>query len=882
VAGTLHDGTVRDVILRDGSTLRLHPAGPDDRDEVRELFRRLSPESLWLRFGNLRDPGTAAADAYAAGDGTERLALVGARGGHVVALGSFERLRDSSAAEVAFTVEDDLQGRGVGTRLLEQLAAFASPAGIERFVAQVDPANTQMLAVFRDAGFEVTRQTDGGVVELSFPIRATEQYLERVDERDRDATVASLTPFFRPSSVAVIGASARSGSIGNSVVRNLLAADFGGAVYPVNLRGQPVAGVPAVTTMAGIGVAVDLAVVCVPAAAVLDAVGDALDHGTRAICVISAGFAETGADGRERQERLLELIRSQGARLLGPNCLGIAVPGSHLNATFAPRPFPAGSIGFSSQSGALGLALLEKTATRGVGLSSFVSIGNKADISSNDLLSYWEGDGDTNLVLLYVESFGNPRAFARVARRVARRKPVVAIKSGVSRAGARAAGSHTAALAGSDAAVEALFREAGVIRAVTLGEALDAASLMSTQPQPAGNRVGVVTNAGGLGILCADACEAAGIELPALSPDTVAALTAMLPAEASAQNPVDLLGSANADAYERALPVVLADSGVDAVIVLFAPAAPASADEVAEAVVRAAAGAEKPVLAVVMTPVGVPAAFARPGSGVAAFSYPESAARALGRAVERAAWLRRPAGVTRRPEGIDEAAARATLERALGERREWLAPDEVWQLLSSYGLPVVAERTAATPAEAAAAALELGMPVAVKLAEAGAHKTERGGVRLGLQDAAAVEAAAAGMGGPVIVQRMADPGVELLAGLVQDPVFGPLVAFGPGGVMAELIGQAGFRIAPITDVDAAELLSTGKAGRLVAGFRGAPAADAAALTDLLMRLSALAEDLPEVTELDMNPVIAHEQGCTVVDCRARVAPRPPSERAKTW
>ncbi|HET6849032.1 MAG TPA: GNAT family N-acetyltransferase [Gaiellales bacterium] len=882
MTGALDAAAVRDVILRDGTTLRLRPAGPDDREQVQELFRRLSPESMWLRFGDLRDPGVAAADAYAAGDGIERLGLVGVRGGRIVALGSFERLRDPAAAEVAFTVQDELQGRGVGTRLLEQLAAFAGPVGIERFVAQVVPGNALMLSVFRDAGFEVTRQTEGGVVELSFPIRATERYLERVDERDRDAAVASLVPFFRPASVAVVGASSRSDAIGNSVVRNLLAADFGGAVYPVNLRGEPVAGVPAVTAVAEIAVPVDLAVVCVPALAVIDAVRDVLEHGTRAVCVISAGFAETGADGRERQEQLLELIRSYGARLLGPNCLGIAVPGSHLNATFAPRPFPAGTIGFSSQSGALGLALLEKTATRGVGLSGFVSIGNKADISSNDLLSYWEGDDDTRLVLLYVESFGNPRGFARVARRVARRKPVVAIKSGVSRAGARAAGSHTAALAGSDAAVEALFREAGVIRAVTLGEALDAASLMSTQPQPAGNRVGVITNAGGLGILCADACEASGIELPPLTPETVAALEGMLPAEASAQNPVDLLGSATADAYERAIPAVLADTAVDAAIVLFAPAAPASADEVAEAVVRAAAGAEKPVLAVVMTAVGVPPAFARAGCGVAAFSYPESAARALGRAVERAAWLRRPAGVTRRPEDIDGPAGRRFVERALADGEGWLGPDALRDLLTAYGIPLVAERTARTPPEAVAAALELGMPVAVKLAEAGAHKTERGGVRLSLRDEASVEQAASDMDGPVIVQRMAPSGVELLAGLVQDPVFGPLVAFGPGGVMAELIGQAGFRIAPITDVDAAELLSSGKAGRLVAGFRGGPAANAAALTDLLMRLSALAEDLPEVAELDMNPVIANADGCTVVDARARVAARPSSARAKTW
>ncbi|HEY0388637.1 MAG TPA: GNAT family N-acetyltransferase [Gaiellales bacterium] len=873
---------VRDVILRDGSTLRLRGAEPRDQDRVLEFFQRLSPESMHLRFGDMRDPSLAAAESYAGGDSIERLVLLGTRNGRVVALGSFDRLRDATAAEVAFTVEDPLQGHGVGTRLLEQLAALAARSGVERFIAQVDLANRQMLGVFRDAGFEVTRHVSGGVAEMSFPIRPTEAYLERVDERDRDAAVVSLARFFRPASVAVVGASDRAGSIGNSVVRNLLGADFRGAVYPVNLRGAPVAGVPAARSVSELPVPADMAVVCVPAESVVEAVEQVLERGTRAVCVISAGFAETGADGLSRQQQLLELIRRHGARLLGPNCLGIAVPGSHLNATFAPRPFPPGSIGFSSQSGALGLALLEKTATRGVGLSAFVSIGNKADISSNDLLSYWETDEDTALVLLYVESFGNPRTFARVARRVARRKPVIAIKSGSSRAGARAAGSHTAALAGSEAAVEALFREAGVVRAVTLGEALDAASLLSTQPLPAGNRAGIITNAGGLGILCADACEAAGIELPPPAPETVARLAALLPAEASTKNPVDLLGSATAAAYAKAIPLVLADPNVDALIVLFAPAAPATADEVADAVRQAAAGASKPVLAVVMTAQGVPAAFAHPGSGVAAFSYPESAARALGRAVERRRWLRRPAGVTRRPEGIDQPAARAIVDEALSAGRGWLEADELRSLMEHYGLPLVPERLADSPAAAASAAVELGMPVAVKLAEAGAHKTERGGVRLGLADTAAVEEAARAMDGRVLVQPMARPGVELLAGLVQDPVFGPLVAFGPGGVMAELIGEAGFRIAPISDVDVAELLSTGKTGRLVTGFRGAPAADAAALADLLMRLSALAEDIPEVAELDMNPVIAHPAGCTIVDCRARVAPRAEVQAAKTW
>ncbi len=810
------------------------------------------------------------------------MALIGIREHRVVAVGTFDRLRDPRTAEVAFAVADPMQGNGVATRLLEQLAETAGAAGVEQFVGVVDLSNEVMMSVFRNAGFEVTRHADRGTAEMRFPIAPTAAYVARVDQRDHAATVRSLKPFFHPGTVAVFGASARAGTIGNSLVRNMLAADFPGAVYPINLRGEPVAGVPAYRSLDDVGRLIDLAVVCVPSAHVLEVTEQALRAGTRAVCVISAGFAEMGTDGVELQRQLLELVRQYGARLLGPNCLGIAVPAAGVNATFAPRGFPAGSIGFSSQSGALGLALLEQAASRGIGLSGFVSIGNKADISSNDLLEYWEDDEATRLLLIYVESFGNPRKFARVARRVARKKPVLALKSGVSSAGARAAGSHTAALAGSDAAVEALFREAGVLRMGTLDEVMDVATLLAAQPLPAGNRVGVVTNAGGLGILCADACDAAGLTLPTPSPATVELLRPLLPAEASLANPIDMLGSATPAAYAAVLPALLADPELDSIIVLFAPAAPAGADAVAAAVADAAAGSTKPVLAVTMTASGPPAAFARPGSPVSGFSYPESAARALGRAVQRSEWLRRPSGMALRPDGIRPADARALVDHALAAGDEWLGADQIRDLLGCYGLPMVAQRLADTPQEAALCAAELRFPVAVKLAEPGAHKTERQGVALGLADEPAVLAAATAMAAPVIVQQMVVGGVELLAGLLQDPVFGPLVAFGPGGVLAELIGEASFRIVPITDVDADEMVTSGKAGRLVAGFRGAPAADAHALSDLLLRLSALAEDLPELAELDMNPVIARGEGCVIVDCRARVSPRSEVRAAKTW
>src|SRR6266540_763384 len=640
---------VRDVILRDGSTLRLRPPSSADAERVLAFFAELSESSVYLRFHGFPSLKAELVAPFLDPDWFELGSLIGTLGDGdgetVVALASFVRLRDPVSAEVAFAVADEQQGHGVGTRLLEQLAEAAAEAGIDRFVAEVLPTNTAMLKVFDDAGFVVSRRLEGGTVEVELQLEATGAYRERVDTRDHVAVASSLRPFFEPRTVAVIGASQRRRSIGGELFRNVLAADFAGAVYPVNLTGEPVAGVRAYRSVDEIPEQVDLAVICLPAEHVRPAAEEALRSGTRALCVISAGFAETGAEGARRQDELLAAVRAHGARLIGPNCLGIAASGVRLNATFAPRSFPPGNVGFSSQSGALGLAVLEAADARGVGLSSFVSIGNKADVSSNDLHEWWEDDPATELLLLYLESFGNPRKFGRLARRVAREKPILAMKGGRTRSGARAAGSHTAALAGSESAVEALFHQAGVIRADTLEELVDATALLSSQPLPRGRRVGLLTNAGGLGILCADACEAAGLELPPLAQDTKQALAELLPREASLENPVDMLGSATEQTYAAALPHLLADPGIDAVIVLFVPPVVAEAGDVAEAVVRAAGedGASKPILGVFVTGEGTPAALLRPRRRVAAFPYPESAARALGHAAERADWLRRPA-----------------------------------------------------------------------------------------------------------------------------------------------------------------------------------------------------------------------------------------------
>jgi acetate---CoA ligase (ADP-forming) len=874
-----------DVILRDGSTLRLRAPAATDAGALEAFFSGLSDRSFYLRFHGVRPVDHALVEHFLEPDWRDRGVLVGVIGANrIVAVAEFMRLRDETSAEVAFAVADDRQGRGIGTRLLEQLAANAAAVGIERFVAQVLPENAAMLGVFREAGFEVARELEGGEIEVRFPIAVTETFRARVDERDHLAVTASLRPFFAPHSLVVIGASRRRGSIGGELFRNVLAADFQGAAYPVNRAGEPVAGVRGYRFVEELPEPIELAVICLPALQVLGAAEAALECGIKAICVISSGFAEVGAEGVERQERLLELVRAYGGRLVGPNCLGIAIPPLGLNATFGPRPLPPGPIAFSSQSGALGLALLEKAAERRLGFSAFVSVGNKADVSSNDLLEWWEDDEATALVLLYLESFGNPAKFGRLARRVARRKPILALKSGTTSAGAKAASSHTAALAGSDAAVEALFRQAGVLRARTLEELVDAASLLSSQPLPHGSRVGVLTNAGGLGILCADACEAAGLELPDLSDETRNALAALVPADASLANPVDMLGSATAESYAAAIPPLLADKRLDALIVLFVPPVVAGAEEVAEAIRRAVAEAstDKPVLAVVISAGGTPSSLLEPGSAVATFAYPESAARALGLAAARSEWLRRPAGKATELDGINRQAGRKIVEEALASGSGWLSPEQTRALLQSYGVPLVQERVVESADEGVAAAKEIGFPVVVKTAAAGAHKTESGGVALDLRDEEQVAAAVERIGAPVLVQAYVSGGAELLAGAVQDPVFGPLVAFGPGGVLAELIGDAAFRLAPLDDVDAQELVHEGKAGRLVAGFRGTPAADAAALIDLLLRLSALAEDLPEVAELDLNPVVALQCGCVAVDARIRVERAEGRRSPKTW
>lgn len=726
--------------------------------------------------------------------------------------------------------------------------------------------------------------------------RAAGPFAETEAERaERAATRASLRPLLRPRSVAVVGASRKPDSLGAKVLRNLVTGGFTGPVFPVNPQADVVFSIPAWRRLTEIPFPVDLAVIVVPAAAVPDVVEDARAKGVRAIVVLTAGFAETGAEGRARQERLVEQVRAAGMRMVGPNCLGVldTEPDTRLNSTFTAATVRPGRVAMSSQSGALGVAILEQAAEYGIGFSSFVSVGNKADVSGNDLLQYWEDDPGTDLILLYLESFGNPRRFARIARRVARRKPILAVKSGRSAAGQRAVGSHTASLASSEAGTDALFRQAGVIRTATLEEMFEVAALLAHQPLPAGRRVAVLTNAGGPGILCADACEGAGLLLPGLSEPTRRALGAFLPPAASLLNPVDMIASAGPADYERATALLLDDEAVDALVVIHIPVERADVPAVAHAVRRgravARSGRAKPLLVCSLpeaVPVLAPAAAAPGAETVPVYRFPESAARALSRAFEHAAWRARPEGVLPELPGFDAARASAACRRALAERGPgWLRPDELDEVLAAAGLPAVTTLACRTADEAVAAARRLGFPVVLKLAsDTLVHKSDWGGVHLNLRDAAAVHAAfeavayrlrGAGrldeMQG-VTVQPMARRGHELMIGLTQDPSFGPLIAFGLGGTSLELFADVTFRITPLTDRDAADMLASLRGSRLLDGWRGEPAVDKPALVDMLLRVGRLAEEVPEIAELDLNPVVAWpgSQGAQALDARVLV------------
>ncbi|MEP7054973.1 MAG: GNAT family N-acetyltransferase [Actinomycetota bacterium] len=869
-----------DAVLSDGSIVEIRAAADPDRPIIEDFCASLSDESLQSRYFHARGQLTdAEIDAFVHGPG-DSFTLIAANSSQVAGLATYDREPDTSVAEVSFLVRDEFRLRGVGTLLLEHLAAHARKLGVTAFVAHALAGNRRMRDVFANAGYAVEETLDGDVLHITLDLEQTEFALDAIGLREQVADARSLVPLLRPRSIAVVGAGRKPGTIGHEVFRALLMSEFNGPVYPVNPVAEHVAGVRAYPTIADLPGPVDLVVVTVPAAAAVQVVEQAGQAGVLAAVVISAGFAECG--DTDAEARLTSLARHYGMRLVGPNCMGVLNTAAdvRMNATFAPDPPASGRIGLLSQSGALGIAVLSRAARNGIGISTFVSVGNKADVSGNDMLQYWESDPDTDVVLLYLESFGNPRKFARIARRVGQRKPIVAVKSGRTAAGSTAAQSHTAAAATPDVAVDALFRQSGVIRVDTLGQLFDVARLLTAQPLPHGNAIAIVGNAGGPGILAADASSAAGLTVPALPAETQQALRAFLPSDAAVTNPVDMVAAATPAAYRSALTTVLADTTIDSVLVICTPTQVTDVAAVAAAIREVAAETEKTVVACF---VGLDEPPVELGTAVPSYAFPEPAVMALGLVAAYAAWRERTPGTVPELAGVDRRRAQSIVSDYLTANPDggWLSPADAVSLVRSYGIDATESVEVRSPDGAAAAAAAIGGRIVLKASGPElVHKSDVGGVRLGLTTPEEIRAAYVDMGakiGPAmtgaVVQRQLPAGIETVVGVNHDESFGPLVMFGLGGVTMNLLGDTAFRVLPVTDADAAELVRSLRGSPVLFGYRGTPAVDVPALEDLLVRTGKLAGDIAEIAELDLNPVIVGSAGVAPVDVKVRIAPR---------
>ena len=880
-----------DVVMRDGSLAHVRPVRSEDQNLLIHFIKDLSAETFYLRFLHKVRPEEAVRGMM---PGTDRFALLVMREEMVIGHAVYAITIPEKAADAAVVVADEFQGKGLGTILLGQLTQAAIAAGISMLEAQVAPENARMLQVLRELGFPTVLKSEPGFIRVTFPVSLLPEALERFEQREAVAAVAAMEKFFRPRGVAVIGASRERGGISGELFRNILEAGFQGPVYPVNARAEVVQSVVAYRSVCDCPGPVDLAFIVVPASAVLNVARECARKDVRALVVISAGFAESGEAGARLQQELVEICRKTGMRLIGPNCMGIinTNPMVSLNGQFSPFEPISGKIGFLTQSGALGIAIIDHASRLGLGMSTFVSVGNKADISGNDLMQYWESDKDTNLILLYLESFGNPRKFARIARRVGQKKPIVAVKGGRSAAGFRATQSHTGALvAASDITVDALFRQSGVIRTDVLAEMFDVAALLTTQPIPRGERVAIITNAGGAGILAADACEDLGLKVPELSADTQAALESQLSPAAGVRNPVDMVASASSSDYAHTIRSVAIDPNVDALIVIFIPPMVLRPEEVAGEILQAARdlGGRIPILSTFMASHGSPEILSDGQSRIPSYPFPEAAASALARAVQYGRWLATPQGEVPNFPDVRREDAAAIVAHALRAGERWLNPDEIENLLGCYGIQLVKTLRVVTPKEAGQVAEELGGQIVLKAVVPGlVHKTEAGAVRLALTGIEETERAgeemlkqleSAGLkGAGFIIQPMVPSGIEMLVGVTHDPVFGPIMVCGAGGILVELLKDIVVRITPLTDRDAREMVCSLKTFPLLDGYRGGPRYDVAALEQVILRVGALVEDIHEIGELDLNPVIVlpEGQGVSLVDARIRVAEALPS------
>ncbi|MGH3626032.1 MAG: GNAT family N-acetyltransferase [Sciscionella sp.] len=846
-----------DVLASDGGTVHLRPITPRDAEDLRRFHGGLSSRTRYFRyFGPYPQMSDKDLRRFSTMDHRGRVAFAAWLGDDIIAVGRYERL-DAACAEIAFVVDDAHQRRGLGSVLLEHLAAAARESGFRRFVAGVLAENGGMLRVFRDAGYSISRAMEEGVLRLEFEIDPTERSVTVARAREQAAEARSVHNLLTPTSIAVIGASSEPGKVGYVVLSNLLAANFNGPVFPVNSAHVSVRGVRSYPCVLDIPDPVDLAVIAVPAERVEDVLDACLAKGVKALVVLSGGFSETGQAGHDRERTLVSQARAHGMRVVGPNALGVANtdPAVRLNATLAPHLPRTGRIGFFCQSGALGITILASAASRGIGLSSFVSAGNRADVSGNDLLQFFQTDPNTDVVLLYLESFGNPRKFARLARRLARHKPVVAVKSG--RHAVSPALLRTSAVI-DESSVAALFEQAGVIRVETIPQLFDTALLLSNQPLPAGDRVCIVGNSTAIGVLAADTVLAQGMRLAC---EPVGTGTQASPAE-----------------FAEVVSTALSRTDLDSLVVVFVPpiALPVGAYAAALRAAVSPTSAGIPIVSTFLAVEGVPDELAvldeqgLPGFGsIPSYSSPERAVQALGRVTRYAQWRSNPLGELVRPE-VDAERARTAVEEILADADERTPTDaETAALLRCYGIETEPFEPVRTAVQAVQAAQRLGYPVVLKLTDAPElDDTEVTGVRLGLFNADAVRAAHAALlqiadTSRFYVQRMAPSGTSCVLGVQEDPSFGSLIYFGLSGVVSDLVGDRAYRAVPLTDTDARWLVRAPRAAALLAGWRGRPPVDLAALEDLVLRLSTLAEDLPEVRSLVLEPVIASPSGAAI-------------------
>lgn len=884
-----------EVLLKDGSRVLLRPIKESDAEQWLNFVSRLSPKTRRLRFHYA--PGEMELEdaiRFCTVDYVNAFAFVAEflvdKHQDIVAIGHYYRLPGKSSAEVALVIEDAYQGKGIGTKLIEWLANVARDNGITAFEAEILAENTPMLALFKDYGFHVKSGLEAGVYHVTFPITRTRRVMRMEEKRERHATISSLLPIMNPRSVALVGASREEGTIGNIILQCMLQNGFFGTVYPVNPNSKSVMSIKTYCSVLDISDEIDLAVIAVPAPLVSRVADECGQKGVRGIIVISDGFREIGDEGAAREKELRDMVLGHGMRLVGPNCMGIinTDPDIKLNASFSRTFPPHGNVAFLSQSGALGLAVLDYANDLKVGISSFLSVGNRADISANDLLQYWERDPSTKVILLYLESFGNPRKFSRIARRVSARKPIVAVKGGSTLVGSRAAASHTGALMTSEVASDALFHQTGIIRAATLGELFDVAMLFSSQPVPKGKRVAIITNGGGPGILASDACELHGLEVPQFSEETTKALRNALTRHVRINNPLDTTAGVAAGEFESALRILGEDTDNDAVIAIMIPPIVMETHDMENAVNRVAPlfqRRKKTLLTCFMGERGFKGVLSSRNGSIPCYPFPEDAVVALAKAAVHGQWLKRPQGRIPKIRGIRRSQATNIVESSAAkstERPIWLSAEQTAELLRCYGIRVAETVIAHTATEAASLASGMGFPVAVKLASSTiVHKTDVGGIVLDLGTAEQVKQAfddiettlnwigrREEMEG-VLVQPMIKNGLEVIVGVTQDSSFGPLIMFGLGGIYTELFGDVVFRLHPLTDVDVQEMLGSTKMSGLLGGVRGMPPSDAASLKELLFRLSAMVEDLPQIAELDFNPVkvMPQGEGYWVIDSR---------------